>query len=67
VRDALKLFLFSWSRYFSYGTHRAAFRGIGYYVYERVRDFLVRRHKTKGADTPIHGERGVLRLERLPW
>ena len=41
-------FLFGWSRYFSYGTHRAAFRGIDYYVYERVRDFLVRRHKMKG-------------------
>ena len=40
VRDALNGFLFGWARYFSYGTHRAAFRGIDYYVYERVRDFL---------------------------
>jgi hypothetical protein len=32
VRDALNGFLFGWARYFSYGTHRAAFRGIDYYV-----------------------------------
>jgi len=73
VRDALNAFLFGWSRYFSYGTHRAAFRGIDYYVYERVRDFLARRHKIKGRGTNrfsynvVYGERGVLRLERLPW
>jgi RNA-directed DNA polymerase len=73
VRDALNGFLFGWSRYFSYGTHRAVFRGIDYYVYERVRDFLARRHKMKGRGTRrfstnvVYGERGVLRLERLPW
>ena len=73
VRDALNGFLGSWSRYFSYGTHREAFRGIDYYVSERVRDFLTRRHKMKGRGTRrfssnvVYGERGVLRLERLPW
>jgi RNA-directed DNA polymerase len=73
VRDALNGFLFGWARYFTYGTHRAAFRGIDYYVYERVRDFLARRHKIKGRGTKrfsynvVYGERGVLRLERLPW
>jgi RNA-directed DNA polymerase len=73
LRDALNSFLFGWARYFSYGTHRAAFRGIDYYVYERVRDFLARRHKIKGRGTNrfsynvVYGERGVLRLERLPW
>src|ERR1700738_2078739 len=73
VRDALNGFLFGWARYFSYGTHRAAFRGIDYYVYERVRDFLARRHKIKGRGTNrfsynvVYGERAVLRLERLPW
>src|SRR5438874_3523450 len=73
VRDALNGFLFGWARYFSYGTHRAAFRGIDYYVYERVRDFLARRHKVKGRGMRqfsydvVYGERGVLRLERLPW
>ena len=73
VRDALNAFLFGWARYFSYGTHRAAFRGIDYYVYERVRDFLARQHKVTGRGTRqfsydmVYGERGVLRLERLPW
>src|ERR1700736_5877707 len=73
VRDAINAFLFGWARYFSYGTHRAAFRGIDYYVYERVRDFLARRHKVKGRGTRqfsydvVYGERGVLRIERLPW
>src|SRR6266849_4189060 len=65
--------LFGWSGYFSYGTHRSVFRGIDYYVYERVRDFLARRHKMHGRGTRrfsynvVYGERGVLRLERLPW
>ena len=73
VRDALNGFLFGWSGYFSYGTHRSVFRGIDYYVYERVRDFLARRHKMHGRGTRrfsydvVYGERGVLRLERLPW
>src|SRR5436309_3679797 len=73
VRDALNAFPFGWAHYFSYGTHRAAFRGVDYYVYERVRDFLARRHKIKGRGTNrfsynvVYGERGVLRLERLPW
>ena len=73
VRDGLNAFLFGWARYFSYGTHRAAFRGIDYYVYERVRDFLARRYKVKGRGTRrfsynvVYGKCGVLRLERLPW
>jgi RNA-directed DNA polymerase len=49
VRDALSRLLFGWSGYFSHGTHRSVFRGIDYYVYERVRDFLARRHKMHGA------------------
>ena len=42
------------------------------YVYERVRDFLARRHKVAGRGTRrfscevVYGERGLLRLERLP-
>ena len=49
MRDALSKLLFGWSGYFSHGTHRSVFRGIDYYVYERVRDFLARRHKMHGA------------------
>ena len=72
MRDALNGFLHGWSRYFSYGTQRAVFRGIDYYVYEHVCDFLARRHKVPRRGTRrfprevIYGERGVLSLERVP-
>ena len=42
------------------------------YVYERVRDFLARRHKVAGRGTHrfsldvVYGQHGLLRLERLP-
>src|SRR4051812_7761185 len=72
VRDTLNKSLLGWSNYFCYGTRRSAFRGVDRYVYERVRDFLARRHKVAGRGTPrfscevVYGERGLLRLERLP-
>ena len=62
----------SYRRYVGYGTCRSAFRGVDRYVYERVRDFLARRHKVAGRGTHrfscevVYGERGLLRLERLP-
>ena len=72
VRDELNKFLFGWSNYFCYGTRRSAFRGVDRYVYERVRDFLARRHKVAGRGCRrfscdvVYGELGLLRLERLP-
>jgi len=72
VRDTLNKSLLGWSNYFSYGTRRSVFRGVDRYVYERVRDFLARRHKVAGRGTKrfsceiVYGERGLLRLERLP-
>jgi RNA-directed DNA polymerase len=72
VRDTLNRSLLGWSNYFCYGTCRSAFRAVDRYVYERVRDFLARRHKVAGRGTirfsldVVHGERGLLRLERLP-
>src|SRR5712671_2057273 len=72
VRDTLNRSLLGWSNYFCYGTCRSAFRGVDRYVYERVRDFLARRHKVAGRGTRrfscdvVYGERGLLRLERLP-
>jgi RNA-directed DNA polymerase len=72
IRDTLNRSLLGWSNYFSYGTCRSAYRGVDRYVYERVRDFLARRHKVAGRGTRrfsldvIYGERGLLRLERLP-
>jgi RNA-directed DNA polymerase len=73
VRDTLNRSLRGWSSYFSYGTRRSAFRGVDRYVYERVRDFLARRHKVAGRGTRrfscevVYGDRGLLRLERLPF
>jgi RNA-directed DNA polymerase len=72
VRDTLNRFLCGWSNYFRHGTRRPAFRGVDRYVYERVRDFLARRHKVAGRGTKrfsyevVYRERGLLRLERLP-
>src|SRR5215470_12295535 len=72
VRDTLNRSLLGWSNYFCYGTRRGVFRGVDRYVYERVRDFLARRHKVAGRGIHrfscdvIYGERGLLRLERLP-
>jgi hypothetical protein len=72
VRDTLNRSLLGWSNYFSPGTRRSALRGVDRYVYERVRDFLARRHKVAGRGTKrfscevVYGERGLLRLERLP-
>jgi RNA-directed DNA polymerase len=72
VRDLLNSSLLGWSNYFCYGTRRSAFRSVDRYVYERVRDFLARRHKVAGRGTKrfsckvVYGERGLMRLERLP-
>jgi RNA-directed DNA polymerase len=72
VRDTLNKSLLGWSNYFCHGTRRSAFRAVDRYVYERVRDFLARRHKVAGRGTRrfsfevVYGERGLLRLERLP-
>jgi RNA-directed DNA polymerase len=72
VRNKLNKSLLGWSNYFCHGTCRSAFRGVDRYVYERVRDFLARRHKVAGRGIKrfsydvVYGERGLLRLERLP-
>jgi RNA-directed DNA polymerase len=72
VRDTLNSSLLGWSNYFCHGTRRSAFRGIDRYVYERVRDFLARRHKVAGRGTHrlslevVYGQHRLLRLERLP-
>ena len=72
VRDTLNRSLRGWSNYFCHGTRRPAFRGVDHYVRERVRAFLVRRHKVAGRGNHrfsfdvLHGDRGVLCLERLP-
>jgi RNA-directed DNA polymerase len=72
VRDILNWSLRGWSNYFCYGTCRSAFRAVDRYTYERVRDFLARRHKVAGRGTVrfscevVYEKLGLLRLERLP-
>ena len=72
VRDQLNSLLLGWSGYFCHGTRRSAFRSLDHFVYERVRDFLVRRHKVAGRGSRrfsceiIYGEHRLLRLEHLP-
>jgi group II intron maturase len=64
--------LLGWSNYFCLRTRRSALRSVDRYVYERVRDFLARRHKVAGRGTHrfscevVYGGLGLLRLKRLP-
>jgi len=60
-----------WANYFSYGTIWQSYWAADWYVCERVRDFLQRRHKlpTRGtrrfSDQYIYGRLGVLSLRAL--
>jgi RNA-directed DNA polymerase len=59
-----------WANYFSHGTRMPAFRAIDHHVYDRMRNFLAKRHKVETRGTRrfssnfIFGELGVLRLKR---
>ena len=70
VRDRLNRLLRGWSGYFSHGTLTSAYRDVEGHVYDRVRNFLRRRHKvaTRGTrefpGTRVFGELGVRRLRR---
>jgi RNA-directed DNA polymerase len=71
VRDRLNSVLRGWSAYFGYGTRLQAYRAVDQYVYDRVKHFLVRRHKVRNTGTRqfsrerVHGDFGVLRLLRV--
>lgn len=71
VRDQLNAMLRGWSGYFGYGTRLQAYRAIDAHVYDRVRNFLVMRHKVQGRGTRhfphdlVFGELGVLALKRV--
>ena len=78
VRDRLNRLLRGWTAYFGHGTRMPAYRAIDNYVSERVRNFLVKRHKVAGRGTRrfsadiVFGELGVLCLRRVhlgppPW
>ena len=70
VRDRLNRLTRGWSGYFSHGTLSSAYRDVEGHVYDRVRNFLRRRHKvaTRGTaefpGTRVFGELGVGRLRR---
>ena len=51
VRGRLNRLLTGWSTCFSYGPRLMAYRTVDNYVYERVRHFLVRRHKVPSRGT----------------
>ena len=65
VRDQLNALLRGWFTYFSYGTMQMADRAVERNVYDRVRLFLVRRHKVRArgirrySSERVFGELGV--------
>ncbi len=71
VRDRLNQILRGWSGYFSQGTRLPAYRPVDDHVYQRVRDFLTRRHQVQSrgtrrfSDAVVYGEVGVLRLRHV--
>jgi RNA-directed DNA polymerase len=71
VRDRLNRLLRGWSTYFGYGTRMPAYRAVDNHVYDRVRHFLVRRHKVPSHGTrrfsreAVFGALGVLHLRRV--
>ena len=54
VRDTLNRLLRGWCGYFSPGSHYTTDRAVESHLYDRVRNFLARRHKL-----PTHGSRQV--------
>ena len=78
VRDRLNRLLGGWATYFCHGTRMPAYRAVDNHVYDRVRHFLVRRHKVSSrgthrfSDGVVFGSLGVVRLRRIhlgppPW
>jgi RNA-directed DNA polymerase len=71
VRNRLNYLLRGWAGYFAHGTRLMAYRAVDNHVYEKVRGFLVRRHKVPSrgthqfSDDAVFGELGVLRLRRM--
>jgi RNA-directed DNA polymerase len=71
VRDRLNRLLRGWSTYFSHGTRLPAYRAVDNHVYDRVRHFLVRRHKVPSHGTrrfpreAVFGALGVFHLRRV--
>jgi RNA-directed DNA polymerase len=68
VRDTLNRLLRGWGGYFSPGSHYVTDRTLEAHIYDRVRNFIVRRHKlpSRGSRSvrmdKVFGPLGVLRL-----
>lgn len=68
VRDTLIRLVRGWCGYFSPGSHYVTDRAIESHLYDRVRNFLVRRHKVPSRGTrqfskhAVFGPRGLPRL-----
>jgi RNA-directed DNA polymerase len=66
VCNRLNALLRGWSAYFCYGSTQIAYRAVERYVYNRVRHFLVARHKVRSRgirrfpSEKVFGELGVL-------
>ncbi len=71
VRGTLNRLLRGWCGYFSPGTHYVTDRVVEAHLYDRVRNFLVRRHKMPARSIgpfsmeAVFGELGVPRLRHL--
>jgi RNA-directed DNA polymerase len=71
VQSRLNQLLVGWVAYFSHGSLAPAYQAVDRHVYDRVCDFLRKRHKTPGRGTKqfprehVYGERGVLQLNRV--
>jgi RNA-directed DNA polymerase len=68
VRDQLNAKLRGWQAYFGYGTLKRAYSEVDWYVANRVRHFLRRRHKVRSRGSRqfstecVWGDRKVVRL-----
>ena len=71
VRGTVSRLLRGWCGYFSPGTHYVTDRVVEAHLYDRVRNFLVRRHKMPARSTgpfskdAVFGDLGVPRLRHL--
>ena len=72
VRDQLNAMLRGWQAYFGYGTLSRTYSDVNWYVANRVRHFLRRRHKVRSRGSRqfstgrVFGDREVVRLGWRP-
>jgi RNA-directed DNA polymerase len=72
ARDQLNMMLSGWQAYFGYGTLSRAYSDVNWYVANRVRHFLRRRHKVRSRGSRqfsterVFVDRKVFRLGRRP-